>query len=404
MIVPSLTHLRSRALAAAFAVVAAAGTAGCGGDETLSPDAIVPTAGTFDWNLPAGFPTPRVPVDNPMTTAKVDLGRHLFYDVRMSGNQTQSCGSCHQQARAFTDGLPRSIGSTGEIHPRNAQSLANVGYQPILTWANPDLKQLTEQALTPMFGTEPVELGLAGMEAVLVNRIEGDTAYQRLFEAAYPGAPTTLDRLTMAIASFQRTLISGNSLVDRVRRGEASLSQSARLGQALFFSERLECFHCHGGLMFTGTYDFEGKSSPEAEFHNTGLYNLDGQGAYPAPNFGLFLFTGRPEDMGKFKAPSLRNVALTAPYMHDGSIATLDEVIDHYEAGGRTIATGPLAGVGSANPHKSAFVKGFQLTVEERRALLDYMDALTDGQFVVDPRFANPWPVGSPGNPAPGTR
>ncbi|MEZ4456272.1 MAG: di-heme enzyme [Gemmatimonadales bacterium] len=389
-----------RALAAATAAVLGLGGAGCGGDETLSPDALTPpVTSSFDWRLPSGFPTPRVPADNPMTLAKVALGRHLFYDARLSGNETQSCGSCHQQARAFTDGLPRSIGSTGEVHPRNAQSLANVGYQPILTWANPDLKKLTEQALTPMFGTDPVELGLAGMEAVLVARIGADTTYQRLLEAAYPAEPLTLDRLTMAIASFQRTLISGNALVDRVRRGEASLSQSARLGQALFFSERLECFHCHGGLMFTGTYDFEGKSSPEAEFHNTGLYNLDGEGRYPAPNFGLFNFTGRPEDMGKFKAPSLRNVALTAPYMHDGSIATLDEVIDHYEAGGRTIASGPLAGVGSTNPHKSAFVKGFTLTAEERRALLDYMDALTDGQFIVDPRFANPWPAGSAANP-----
>ncbi|MEZ4587126.1 MAG: di-heme enzyme [Gemmatimonadales bacterium] len=395
----SSTHSRTHALATALVVAMGGGLAACGGDETLGPDAIGPGNGSFDWRLPPGFPTPRVPADNPMTAAKVALGRHLFYDVRLSGNQTQSCGSCHQQARAFTDGIPRSIGSTGEIHPRNAQSLANVGYQPILTWANPDLHLLSEQALTPMFGTVPVELGLGGMEAVLVGRIEGDTTYQRLFEAAFPGAPVSVDLITKAIASFQRTLISGDSPVDRARRGDATLSQSARLGQALFFSERLECFHCHGGLMFTGTFDFEGKSAPEAEFHNTGLYNLDGQGRYPEPNFGLFAFTGRPEDMGKFKAPSLRNVALTAPYMHDGSIATLDLVIDHYAAGGRTIASGPLAGVGSANPHKSAFVKGFTLTAEERRALLDYLDALTDGQFVADQRFANPWAVGSAGNP-----
>jgi cytochrome c peroxidase len=199
--------------------------------------------------------------------------------------------------------------------------------------------------------------------------------------------------LTRALAAFQRTLISGNSPVDRFRRGERdALSASAQLGQALFFSERLECFHCHGGLMFTGTFDHDGKSAAEFEFHNTGLYNVDGQGAYPTTNPGLYEFTRREEDMGRFKAPSLRNVEVTAPYMHDGSIATLGEVIDHYAAGGRTITSGPHAGVGSDNPHKSGFVRGFSLTPAERRGLLDFLLALTDDDFLTDPRFSNPWP------------
>ena len=273
-------------------------------------------------------------------------------------------------------------------------SLTNVGYQPALNWANPNERDLAHQALTPLFGEEPVELGLAAREDELLARLNADTVYQRLFPAAFPNKndPVSIETITRAIASFQRTLISGNSAVDRYRRGEReALSTSARLGQALFFSERLECFHCHGGLGFTGTFDFDGKSAPEVEFHNNGLYNLDGAGAYPPHNTGLHQFSQRPEDMGRFKAPTLRNIALTAPYMHDGSIATLDEVIDHYAAGGRTITTGPFAGVGSANPNKSGFVNGFSLSADERRGLIDFLHSLTDSTFVTDPRFSNPW-------------
>ncbi|MCG8468454.1 MAG: di-heme enzyme [Gemmatimonadetes bacterium] len=384
----------TRAMVACGALAFVA-SAACGGDEVLGPLFTDPTpTGSFAWILPDGFPEPRVPVANPMTDEKVELGRHLFYDLRLSGNRTQSCASCHRQSAAFTDALPRSLGSTGEVHPRNAQSLANVGYQPVLTWANPSLELLSEQALTPMFGTEPVELGLAGLEEELILRIEEDATYERLFGEAYPeDSAVTLEKITAAIASFQRTLISGDSPVDRDRLGEpGAISDAARLGQALFFSERLECFHCHGGLMFTGTVDWAGKSSPESEFHNNGLYNLDAEGSYPEPNNGLFNHTGRSEDRGRFKAPSLRNVALTAPYMHDGSIATLDEVIDHYAAAGRNVTTGSDAGDGRANPNKSGFVKGFTLTPTERAALIEFLEALTDSAFIAEPRFSNPWP------------
>jgi len=373
----------------------------CGGDEVLGPLYTDPGArGGFPWVLPEGFPPPRVPEDNPMSLEKVELGRHLFYDQRLSGNGTESCASCHRQELAFSDGLPLGIGSTGDVHPRNSMSLTNIGYQPILTWANPNLNRLSEQALGPMFGEDPVELGLAGLEDELLLRVGGDSTYVRLFNDAYADDPTvTLDHITRAIGSFQRTLISGHSRVDQALDGEIELTESERLGQALFFSERLECFHCHGSRLFTGTNDFEGKSAPETEFHNNGLYNLDGNGLYPEPNYGLFIFTSRPEDMGRFKAPTLRNIELTAPYMHDGSIATLSEVIDHYAAGGRLITEGPYAGDGRLNPNKSAFVNGFTLTPEEKAGVLDYLRALTDTDFVTNPAFSNPWPVGSEARP-----
>ena len=380
--------------AAAFA--AALGLAACGGDEVLGPGfEPVVVVGDFDWGVPEGIPVPRLPAGVTMSSEKVELGRHLFYDVRLSGNETQSCASCHRQELAFSDGDPVAIGSTGELHPRNSMGLTNVGYQPALTWANPNEVNLANQALTPMFGEEPVELGLAGMENELIDRVSSDTTYQRLFTEAYPERtdPYSLETITDAIAAFQRTLISFDSPVDRFRRGDTdALTASARLGQALFFSERLECFHCHGGVGFTGTFDFEGKSQPEVEFHNNGLYNIDGLGGYPFPNTGLTQFTLRPEDMGRFKAPTLRNIDLTAPYMHDGSIATLEDVVAHYEAGGRNVTSGPHQGDGRANPNKSNFVKGFTLTPEERTAVVDFLRSLTDSVFIADPRFSNPWP------------
>lgn len=386
----------------AWAAVLVVPVAGCGGDEMLGPAAGLPDepAEDFRWVLPQGFPAPRVPEGERMSPEAVELGRHLFYDARLSGNRTQSCASCHQQDRAFTDGLEVAEGSTGEHHPRNSMSLANAGYQPALNWANPNETRLAHQALTPLFGEDPVELGMASREDELLERLRDEPRYQELFPAAFPDRadPFSVETVTRALAAFQRTLVSGDTPVDRYRLGDRSaLSESARLGQSLFFSERLECFHCHGGLGFTGTFDFEGKSAPEIEFHNTGLYNVDGKGGYPPQNTGLHQFTQRPEDMGRFKAPTLRNIALTAPYMHDGSIATLDEVLDHYAAGGRTVARGPYAGVGSANPFKSGFVKGFTLTAEERAAVLAFLRSLTDTAFVTDPRFSDPWPAGQVG-------
>lgn len=336
-----------------------------------------------------------------MSIDKVELGRHLFYDVRLSENETQSCASCHRQELAFTDGLPVAVGSTGEHHPRNSMSLANAGYQPALNWANPNETNLAHQALTPLFGEDPVELGLSGREDELLARLRAEPVYQELFPLSFPERedPFSVETVTRALAAFQRTLISGDAPVDRYRAGDRdALSESARLGQALFFSERLECFHCHGGLGFTGTFDFEGKSAPEIEFHNNGLYNVDGNGGYPPENTGLHQFTLRPEDMGRFKAPTLRNIALTAPYMHDGSIATLDEVLDHYAAGGRTVESGPFAGNGSENPFKSGFVKGFTLTPDERRGVLAFLQSLTDSSFIVDARFSNPWPASGGGS------
>lgn len=383
--------LRTRLLPALFASLAAASVTGCDDGETTSP----PDEPEELLPLPEGYARPRIPEDNPLTADKIELGRRLFYDKRLSGNQTQSCASCHDQKKAFTDGRANAIGSTGDVHPRSSMSIVNVAYYTTFTWANPIVTELETQALAPMFGEDPVELGLAGLDEELLARLEAEPVYTDLFPKAFPEAekPISLDTITKAIAAFERTVISYRSPYDRYTYGgdKSAMSESALRGYDLFFSEKLECFHCHGTFNFSDSITYEGKQLTEKMFHNTGLYNIGGTGAYPEGNTGVHASTGNPDDMGRFRAPSLRNVAVTAPYMHDGSVATLDEVLDHYAAGGRTIESGPHAGVGSQNPFKSELINGFELTPQEREDVKAFLESLTDEELLNDPRFSDPW-------------
>jgi cytochrome c peroxidase len=366
-------------------------------DSAVSPVPVVVVEGDYSWNIPAGFRKPVVPADNPMSKAKVDLGRHLFYDKRLSENRTQSCGSCHEQKRAFTDGKARGVGSTGQMHPRGSMALGNVGFATTLTWANDLIDSLEEQALLPLFGETPVELGFANREDELLRRLREDASYPGKFAASFPGEadPVSVKNITKALACFERTLISGNSAYDRFVFGidSTALSESAQRGKELFFSEKLECFHCHGGFAFADSVTHEGKTIIETAFHNTGLYNLDGLGAYPADNKGLMDVSGKPQDMGRFRAPSLRNIALTAPYMHDGTIATLEEVLDTYARGGRLITSGPNAGDGAKSPLRSEFVRGFTLSTDERADVVAFLKSLTDDAFLGNPAHADPFPA-----------
>jgi cytochrome c peroxidase len=350
----------------------------------------------YEWDIPAPFPRPPVPPDNPMSAVKVELGRRLFYDNRMSVTGQRSCASCHQQQYAFTDGKARAEGATGQLHPRSSMSLANVAYLPALTWANPTVTSLEEQALVPMLGTDPVELGLKGREAQFLAQLRNDTLYQRLFRRAFPESsdPYTLGDVTRAIAAFERTIISVRSPYDRYRfEGDTdAISPSAKRGERIFFSgQRGSCFQCHGGWNFSGAVRYAGDTSAHASFFNTGLYNVAGDYSYPSPNTGVYEITHKRDDIGKFRPPTLRNVAVTGPYMHDGSIATLGDVLDHYAAGGRTIASGPFAGVGHDNPNKAPNVHGFAMTPAERLDMIAFLTSLTDTAFLHNPALSNPW-------------
>lgn len=325
-----------------------------------------------------------------MTNAKVNLGRHLFYDKALSRDNTMACATCHQQDKAFTDGQALSNGVNGEPGVRSAMALSNVAYLPMLTWANPTQKQLERQMLTPIFGVNPTELGMEGQEKRLIARLNAKPVYRRMFAQAFPqqkGA-ITLATMTKAIASFERALLSFNAPYDRYKYGGelTAISESAKRGEALFFGEALECSHCHGGFNFTDNVRHRRLPLAEVGFHNTGLYNRDGKGAYPSDNTGIRSVTDAPADEGKFRSPSLRNIAVTAPYMHDGSIATLKEVIlGHYAIKGRAAATG------QPSPIRDALIEGFKISDQELTDLLAFLDSLTDQSFLTNPAFSDPW-------------
>jgi cytochrome c peroxidase len=353
-------------------------------------------AEAYHWDLPKGFPKPRVPLDNPMSEAKARLGRYLFYDKRLSVNGAQSCATCHRQELAFTDGLAAPAGATGQFHSRSAMSLVNVAYNAVLTWSDPALRLLEKQAVIPMLGEHPVELGLLGRQETVLDELRSDPVYRELFPQSFPEAkdPFTIASVAKALAAFERTIVSARSPYDRYYTGGDgnAISDAAKRGEALFFSDpKAGCYRCHGGFNFSDTTEYEGSANLPVAFHNTGLYNLPGPYSYPRSNLGIYEHTRKLADVGKFKAPSLRNVALTAPYMHDGSVATLEDVLEHYAAGGRTIASGPYSGRGHDNPNKDARIAGIDLTVQNREDLLAFLRSLTDTEVLNDPRFSNPW-------------
>jgi cytochrome c peroxidase len=326
-----------------------------------------------------------------MSDAKVALGRRLFYDRRLSINGTQACGTCHQQALAFTDGKPRAVGATGEVHKRGALSITNAAYRATYNWENSLLRTLEQQALVPLFNMDPaVELGMDGHEDLLLARLAADPQYPAMFRAAFPerAASISLDTTVKAIAAFARTIVSGDSAYDRWRTGDAAALSPAALRGLALFEGKARCAGCHGGLTFTDAEWTPGMDLDAVPFHNEGLYNVDGAGGYPFADQGLAVQTGRAEDMGLFRAPTLRNVAVTAPYMHDGSLASLAEVIDHYadpfsldEAGNRV----------APSPQRDPQVRDIVLGADERADLLAFLESLTDEGLLVDPRYADPF-------------
>jgi cytochrome c peroxidase len=326
----------------------------------------------WDWRLPAWVPPPAL--DRPLTAAEVELGRWLFHDVRLSRDETMSCATCHQQSRAFTVNRATVPGVDGSPGLKNPMSLVNLAWTPVLTWANPAQTSLERQALIPLFSDHPVEMGMSGREDTLFARLAADPRYPPMFAAAFPDreGAITLETITRALAAFQRAIASFDSPYDRYRWGgqRNAISASARRGERLFFGERLECYHCHGGVLFSDNVMHSRLLAPEMGFHDTGVARTGGIGEH----------TGSPAQMGAFRTPTLRNIALTAPYMHDGGMATLDDVIRHYERGGR-----------QRGPHTSSLLAGFRLTPQERRDLIAFLESLTDRSVTTDPRFANPF-------------
>ncbi len=321
-----------------------------------------PTA--FSLIRPDGFPQPIEPADNPTTVEGVSLGRKLFYETLLSGNNSQSCGSCHNQALAFTDNGNRySTGIDGIQGNRNAQALVNLAFNLRFFWDG-RAESLEKQALEPI--PNPIEMHQRWPDAVA--KLKNAKNYKNEFYAAFGTYEFDSMHVAKALAQFMRTMISYNSRLDKRLRYELNLTAQEMNGFSIFITERGDCFHCHnidGGRLLT-----------DNQFHNNGLDSV-------FTDLGLGGITGNAFDMGKFLTPTLRNIALTAPYMHDGRFATLEEVVEHYNSGGKPSAT--------VDPLMKHVGTGLNLSVQDKADLVAFLKTFTDSTFLTNPAFSNPF-------------
>jgi cytochrome c peroxidase len=298
--------------------------------------------------MPLGFPPMVVPPDNPTTQTKITLGRKLFFDPRLSSDGTVSCATCHRPDRAFTADDAVSVGVEKRTGVRNAPTILNVAYAPVLFWDG-RATSLEEQVRYPIVHPKEMNLTMVAVVDLLVH----DGEYSDLFRQAFGDRPVTFPAVTQAIAAFERTIVSGDSPFDRFFfRGEATaVSDSAQRGWTLF-RERLGCIRCH-------SFDASHPWLTDWDFHNTGV-GLDAV----TPDLGRFSVTRESPDKGRFRTPSLRNVSLTAPYMHDGSMRTLRDVLDFYERGG------------FANPFLDEKVKPLPMSAADKSDVIAFLESL----------------------------
>ncbi len=307
---------------------------------------------------------------NKTTQTFEQLGHSLFFDTRLSFNQTKSCSSCHDPKFAFSDSYRRSITATGEVVAHNAPSLINISRHRFFDWANPAIRSLYQQSDRPLLNTHPTELGMSGHEDEILARLAADNYYSEAFNNVFKDSatPISLHHIKLALVAYVNTLQSIEAPYDRYINGDSiALSASAQRGRALFFSQRLRCASCHPPPYFT-TATLTNRV--DSIYFNTGLYSSDSERL--------------------FKTPSLRNLSLTAPYGHDGSVNTLDDMIDIYARGGRLIANGPRTGDGRTNPNRSPLLTGFSISPSEKRDLVDFLFSLTDSTIFHKPSFQYP--------------
>ncbi|MEE2755494.1 MAG: cytochrome c peroxidase [Myxococcota bacterium] len=336
------------------------------------------------YSLSSGCHTQAEQARDQTSSPLVELGRHLFYERRLSFNNDRSCGICHEQAKGFTDGFVRAVGTTGAIHPRNTLTLLNVSERRTLSWVDPSPVSLAQQLLVPLLGTEPIEMGAAESIDDMLDELNGDHRYQQLLVAAGATA-LDLDLLALSIAAFVSSLTTYDAPYDRFLAGdETAIDEVVKRGEALFYSRRTLCSSCHGGA------DFDQPMDGRHGWFNTGLYSLE-TGTYPSSRQGLYELTGQPSDIGRFRVPTLRHLALTKPYYHDGTGATLRDVLEHYNAGGRLITSGPFVGDGRTNPYKDPRIRPLHLTDSELDDLEAFLLALSDISIVDRMDWSDPW-------------
>ncbi len=308
----------------------------------------------YQFELPAGFPAPLESESNPTTVAKVELGKRLFYDPILSADFSLSCNSCHKQELAFADDIAISPGVDGALGFRNAPTLANVAYLGLMH-KDGGVPKLDMQAGTPI--EDMAEMNLSIFDAA--DRLNADAEYARAFQTAF-GRKADAFTITRALAAFQKTMISGNSAYDQYtyQQDDTALSEAAIRGMELFFSEELACSSCHSGFNFTDN-TFQNNGTKEEYISDQGRFRI----------------TWDSLDMGSFRVPTLRNVALTAPYMHDGSLADLDAVLAHYDQGGK------------GHPLQDERIRPLNLSAQQKEDLKAFLSSLTDEQFIRDERY-----------------
>lgn len=330
--------------------------------STTDPPGEVYNPTPYELVSPAGFPDMIIPDDNPMTEEGVLLGRMLFYDPILSGDNSQSCADCHAPAFTFSDnGKQFSTGIDGLEGNRNSMPVINIGWMPNLFWDGRAVG-VEEQALGPV--PNPIEMHLPWVEAAA--KLNGHADYPDLFFDAFGTRNIDSILVSKAISQFERTMISSNSKWDRYLKGEAQLTQAESQGFEIFFTEKGDCFHCHSTILFTDNI-----------FHNNGLDSV-------FTDLGLYDVTGLETDKAKFKTPTLRNIGFTAPYMHDGRFQTLDEVINFYSIEVKFSNTvDPLM--------KQVHQGGIQLNPTEKENLKAFLNTLNDPSFNDNPDFSNPF-------------
>jgi cytochrome c peroxidase len=314
-------------------------------------DPLVPDTTIIQLAIPDGFPPMPLPADNPFTTSKIELGKKLFFDPILSKDSTISCGSCHFQELAFAEDKAISVGIFGRAGFRNAQPLFNLAWNKHF-FRDGGVPTLELSTLNPL--DNHTEMFISIQE--VLYRLNRDAVYPKMFRKAFNDTATAFGFLR-AIAAFQRTLISGDSPYDQYKFRNGHLSALEKQGEALFFSEQTACSSCHSGFNFTN-YSFE----------NNGLY-------LTYADSGRQRITTLASDRGKFAVASLRNLKFTAPFMHDGSLATLDDVIEHYNQGG------------AAHPNKSPLIRPLGLNEQEKTALKAFLLCLSDDNFVNNTAF-----------------
>ena len=312
--------------------------------------------------------------------AKQTLGHYLFFDTRLSVNNTKSCSSCHNPQFAFSDGYRTSVTALGENVLHNSPSILNSKFLYFFDWANTNARTLAQQIKRPLYNHSPIELGLNIDFKSIQKKLQNDSLYKILFANAYQNnAKMDTTEIEECIVTYTQSLVSLQSKFDI---NQNKFSPTETNGMRLFFSNKLKCASCHIPPYFTTA----SSNNLDSVYANNGLYFH-----YPENDLGLYNITKKEKDKGKFKIPSLRNVMTSSPYMHDGSVASINEVIDNYARGGRNVTYENAQGDGKNNTQKDLRIAGFAISASEKQDLIQFLNTLTDTSYLQNPNFKNPF-------------